>query len=377
LQIWGEFVNLNEFLEKNKKTAVRIYKMDGRISLLIMRIEEFNYTLPPSLIAQYPSPQRGETRLMVLDRNHGTIVHRPFSNILNYLRSGDLLVLNNTRVLPARLIGEKETGGRCEILFLPSWNGNQGEWRVLVKGSGKIKGKTRIRFKDGSEGDLLMGKDGTARIDFSNQTEITEILQKIGHIPLPPYIKREDSSLDRDRYQTVYAERDGSIAAPTAGLHFTHSLFQSLKDQGVQITKITLHIGIGTFARVKVREIENHSMAAEWVEVSEETAREIKEAKRRGGRVVAVGTTTTRALESFSDGTGGVKSGKGMVSLVIYPPYRFLVIDGLVTNFHLPKSTLIMLIAAFAGKDFIMKAYKEAIERKYRFYSYGDAMLIL
>lgn len=377
MQIWVEFVNFKEFWKKNQKTAVRTYKMDGGISSLKMRIEEFDYTLPPSLIAQYPSPQRGETRLMVVNRNHGTIEHRQFSNILDYFHSEDLLVLNNTRVLPARLIGKKETGGRCEILFLPSWNGNQGEWKVLVKGSGKIKGRTRIRFEDGIDGELQMGKDGTGKIDFSSQTEIMGILQKIGHIPLPPYIKREDASLDRDRYQTVYAERDGSIAAPTAGLHFTDSLFQSLRDRGVSITKITLHIGIGTFAPVKVREVENHSMAAEWVEISEETAREIKETKKRGGKVIAAGTTTTRALESFSDGTGGVKSGKGMTSLFIHPPYRFHVIDGLVTNFHLPQSTLIMLIAAFAGREFVMKAYKEAIERKYRFYSYGDAMLIL
>jgi S-adenosylmethionine:tRNA ribosyltransferase-isomerase len=342
-----------------------------------MRIEEFDYTLSPSLIAQSPSPQRGETRLMVLRRSQGTIEHREFSNILDYLRPGDLLVLNNTRVLPARLIGKKETGGKCELLLLPSWNGRQGKWEVLVRGSAKIKGRTRIRFDDGIEGELEPGKDGKGEIAFSGQTEIADVLQKIGHIPLPPYIKREDEVLDRDRYQTIFAERDGSIAAPTAGLHFTRPLFQSLKDQGVKIVMITLHIGIGTFAPVKVKQVEDHAMEAEWVEISEETAREIEEAKKGGGRVIAVGTTTTRALESFSDDKGKLKPGREMTSLFIRPSYRFRVVDGLVTNFHLPKSTLIMLVSAFAGKDFIGKAYREAIEKRYRFYSYGDAMLIL
>jgi S-adenosylmethionine:tRNA ribosyltransferase-isomerase len=342
-----------------------------------MRIEEFNYTLPPSLIAQYPSPQRGETRLMVLHRNQGTIEHQEFSNILDYLHPGDLLVLNNTRVLPARLIGKKDTGGRCEMLLLPSWNGRQGKWEVLVRGSGKIKGRTRIRFNDGMECELEMGKDGKGEIAFSGQTEIADVLQKIGHIPLPPYIKREDELLDRDRYQTIFAERDGSIAAPTAGLHFTRPLFQSLRDRGVKIAMITLHIGIGTFAPVKVKHVEDHAMEVEWIEISEETAREIEEAKEGGGKVIAVGTTTTRALESFSGEKGKLRSGKGMTSLFIHPPYRFRMVDGLVTNFHLPKSTLIMLVSAFAGKDFIEKAYREATEKKYRFYSYGDAMLIL
>jgi S-adenosylmethionine:tRNA ribosyltransferase-isomerase len=342
-----------------------------------MRIEEFDYTLSPSLIAQFPSPQRGETRLMVLHRGQGTIEHQPFSSILAYLHPGDLLVLNNTRVLPARLIGKKETGGRCELLLLPSWNGQQGEWKVLVRGSGKIKKRTRIQFGDGMACELEVGQDGKGEVAFSGQAQIAEVLRKIGHIPLPPYIKREDEPLDRDRYQTIFAERDGSIAAPTAGLHFTQPLLQSLRDQGVGIAMITLHIGIGTFAPVKVQQVEDHTMDAEWIEIPEETAREIEETKERGGRVIAVGTTTTRALESFSNGNGKVKSGTGMSSLFIHPPYRFRSVDGLLTNFHLPKSTLLMLVSAFAGKDFIKKAYRAAIEKKYRFYSYGDAMLIL
>jgi S-adenosylmethionine:tRNA ribosyltransferase-isomerase len=204
-----------------------------------------------------------------------------------------------------------------------------------------------------------------------------DILQKIGHIPLPPYIKREDEPSDRERYQTVFAERDGSIAAPTAGLHFTHSLLQSLKDKGVHTAKITLHIGIGTFTPVKTPAVEDHQMEAEWIEILEETAKEIEETKTRGGKVIAVGTTTTRALESFSNGNGGVRAGKGMTSLFIRPPHRFRVIDGLITNFHLPQSTLIMLVSAFAGRDLLMEAYQQAINRKYLFYSYGDAMMIL
>jgi S-adenosylmethionine:tRNA ribosyltransferase-isomerase len=342
-----------------------------------MRVEEFDYHLPTSLIAQYPSPQRGETSLMVLHRQNGMIEHRAFQDITKYLHAGDLLVLNNTRVLPARLIGKKETGRRIEMLLIPSWNGTEGDWKVLIKGAGKVKPGARIRFEQGLEGEVEEVKNGKGRVRFTPQGEVMDIIEKIGHIPLPPYIKRGDEALDRERYQTVFAERDGSIAAPTAGLHFTHALLQSLKENEVRTTTITLHVGIGTFAPIKTSDVEDHVMEAEWLEISEQTAREVEETKTRGGKVISVGTTTTRALESFSDGRGGIRSGKGISSLFIYPPYRFRVIDGMVTNFHLPKSTLIMLVSAFAGKDLMMKAYQEAIHRKYRFYSYGDAMLIL
>ena len=342
-----------------------------------MRVEEFDYNLPPSLIAQYPSLQRGESRLMVLDRCRGTIEHREFRDISDYLHPGDLLVSNNSRVLPARLIGKKLTGGKCEVLLIPSWNGEQGRWKVLIRGSGKIKRRTRIQFGDDLDAEVEVEKDGRGKISFSSQREVLSILQEIGHVPLPPYIRRSDEPLDKDRYQTIFAERDGSIAAPTAGLHFTHSLLESLRDQGVIIASITLHIGIGTFTPVKARQIEDHTMEAEWIEIRKTTSQEIENTKRMEGRVIAVGTTVTRALESFSDGNGGVRSGNGMSSLFIHSPYQFRVIDGLVTNFHLPKSTLVMLVSAFAGKDFLMKAYREAIEKKYRFYSYGDAMLIL
>jgi S-adenosylmethionine:tRNA ribosyltransferase-isomerase len=342
-----------------------------------MRIEEFDYYLPLSQVAQYPSPQRGESSLMILHRQTGVTDHQAFKDITKYLRPGDLLVMNNTRVLPARLIGKKETGGRIEMLLIPSSNGTKGTWKTLIKGAGRIKPGARIRFEPEFQAEIEEMKDGKGRVTFSYQGEVTELLQKIGHVPLPPYIKRGDEPLDRERYQTVFAERDGSIAAPTAGLHFTHALLQSLREDGVRTTMITLHIGIGTFTPVKSRDIEDHAMEPEWIEISEETAAEINATKARGGRVISVGTTTTRALESFCDGNERVKSGKGMSSLFIYPPYRFRVIDGLVTNFHLPKSTLIMLVSAFAGKDFLMRAYQEAVNKQYRFYSYGDAMLIL
>jgi S-adenosylmethionine:tRNA ribosyltransferase-isomerase len=342
-----------------------------------MEIEAFDYHLPTSYIAQYPPPQGGETSLMILHRKAGVMDHRSFREIVQYLNPGDLLVMNNTRVLPARLIGKKETGGKVEMLLIPSRNGGKDEWEALVKGSGKVKQGVRVQFEQGLEGEILEVKDGKGKVRFTCKTKVTDILQKIGHIPLPPYIKREDEPSDRERYQTIFAERDGSIAAPTAGLHFTHSLLQSFKENGVRTATITLHVGIGTFIPVKTHDIKDHHMEAEWVEISEETAKEIDETKTRGGKVIAVGTTTTRALESFSNGKGGVRTGKGMTSLFIHPPYRFRVIDGLITNFHLPQSTLIMLVSAFAGRDLLMEAYQEAINRKYRFYSYGDAMLIL
>jgi S-adenosylmethionine:tRNA ribosyltransferase-isomerase len=340
-----------------------------------MRIEEFDYALPSSLIAQYPSPQRGESSLMILHRHENVIVHKAFRDLSKYLNPGDLLVMNNTRVLPARLIGKKETGGKVEMLIIPPTNKAMREWDVLLKGS--VRAGTRIQFGQELYGEVEKVKDGKGRIRFSSLKEVTDLLQEVGHVPLPPYIKREDEPLDRERYQTVFAAQNGSIAAPTAGLHFTQDLLQSLRDQGVNVTWITLHIGLGTFTPVKTRNVEEHIMDAEWVDISEETVQEIEQVRAQRGRIIAVGTTTTRALESFCDGNGGVNSGKGMTSLFIYPPYRFRVIDGLITNFHLPKSTLIMLVSAFAGKGLLLRAYQEAIEKKYRFYSYGDAMLIL
>jgi S-adenosylmethionine:tRNA ribosyltransferase-isomerase len=342
-----------------------------------MKIEAFDYSLPKSLIAQYPCPARGESRLMVLTRPSKRTEHGVFKHIVGYLRPGDLLVINNTRVLPARLVGRKASGGRCEILLIPSWNGTKGNWEVLIKGTGKLKPGTRIRFDCDLDAELVDVQNGKGTIRFFGEVEAERVLQEIGHIPLPPYIKREDEPLDRDRYQTIFAERDGAIAAPTAGLHFTPSLVESIRSHGVEIASLTLHTGIATFAPVKVEEVEDHAMGAEWVEIPPETSEAIEKTKERGGRVFSVGTTTTRALESFSDAEGKVEPGKGLSSLFIYPPYRFRVVDGLITNFHLPKSTLMMLVSAFTGRDFLMDAYREAVEKKYRFYSYGDAMLIL
>jgi S-adenosylmethionine:tRNA ribosyltransferase-isomerase len=342
-----------------------------------MRIEEFDYTLPRSLIAQYPTPRRGESRLMVLDRTQSAIEHRSFADLPSYLRPGDLLVMNNTRVLPARLFGRKETGGKVEVLLIPSWNGATGEWEVLIKNSGKVRSGARLRFGQEGYGTLKEVKGGRGKISLFDEKPMGDLLQAFGHIPLPPYINRKDEPIDRDRYQTVIAEKDGSIAAPTAGLHFTRSTLQTLRDKGVKVASITLHIGPGTFTPVKTNEVEDHRMDREWVEISEETAAEIEQVKGRGGKVIAVGTTTVRALESFSDREGRIRPGREYVTLFIRPSYRFRVIDGLVTNFHLPRSTLILLVSAFAGRDFVLRAYQEAVDSKYRFYSYGDAMLIL
>jgi len=314
---------------------------------------------------------------MVLRRSEGSIDHRTFQNLLDYLKPGDLLIANNTRVIPARLFGKKETGGKIEMLVIPLWNGARGEWEVMFKGSRKVKQGSRIQFDQDLYGEVEELKDGRGKIRFSGHPEMMDILRRLGHIPIPPYIKRRDENLDGERYQTVFAKKDGAIASPTAGLHFTSSLLQSIEDRGAGVTSITLHVGIGTFLPVKSKTVEDHMMEKEWVEIHEEAKERIERTRAQGGRVIAVGTTAARALESFPDGKGGVISVRGMTSLFIYPPYRFRVIDGLVTNFHLPRSTLIMLVAAFAGKDLIMKAYREAVKRGYRFYSYGDAMLIL
>jgi len=348
-----------------------------------MKIEEFDYILPKSLIAQYPPPKRGESRLMVVHRDSGAIEHRTFREFLRYVGNGDLLVFNNTRVLPARLIGKKETGGRCEALLIPQWNGEKGGngtpggWNALMKGMKDQRGGSRIRFEQGVDAEVREFEKGRARIRFSSREGIVDILRRIGHIPLPPYIKRPDESPDRDRYQTVFAERDGSVAAPTAGLHFTEKMLRSIERKGATLAFITLHVGPGTFLPVKTAEVDHHAMESEWTEISQKTSRKIDCTKQEGGRVIAVGTTVTRALESFSGPKGQVMPGTRFSSLFIRPPYPFRVVDGLVTNFHLPKSTLILLVSAFAGKDLIREAYQEAVKRGYRFYSYGDAMLII
>ncbi|MCX8116343.1 MAG: tRNA preQ1(34) S-adenosylmethionine ribosyltransferase-isomerase QueA [Desulfobacterota bacterium] len=342
-----------------------------------MKVEAFDFHLPKTLIAQYPPLRRGESRLMVLRRDEERIEHRKFSDLIEYLRPGDLLVMNNTRVLPAKLIGHKETGGKVELLLIPPRNGSEGEWEALVKNLGKGKGPTLVFLDEKTHLILSRKKDGKVKVLFPEGESPERLLNRWGHIPLPPYIRREEEPLDRERYQTVYAKKEGSIAAPTAGLHFTRSLIQKIKEKGIETAFITLHVGPGTFAPIKAEEVEEHRMEPEWVEIQEEVAATINRVKQEGRRVIAVGTTTTRALESFAAGRGRANPGAGLVSLFIRPPYEFKIIDGLITNFHLPKSTLIMLVSAFAGRDFIMRAYREAVEKRYRFYSYGDAMLIL
>jgi S-adenosylmethionine:tRNA ribosyltransferase-isomerase len=342
-----------------------------------MKLEEFDYPLPPSLIAQYPPPERGQSRLMVLHRDRGEIQHRTFQDIPDFLRAGDLLVTNKSRVLPVRLIGRKEDGKKCEFLLIPPRNGTQRVWEALVKDSKKMKPGTRVQFGEELYGVVEEVTQGKGKLRFPDHFAVTDALQKIGRIPLPPYIKREDEPLDRERYQTIFAESDGSIACPTAGLHFTDDLVLAIRAYGVKMTSITLHVGIGTFAPVRTDQVEEHRMEAEWIEISDETKQAIEKTRQTGGRVIAVGTTTTRTLESLVDLEGHIQPGSGLTSLFIRPPYRFRVIDGLITNFHLPKSTLVMLVSALAGKDLLMKAYREAVKEKYRFYSYGDAMLIL
>jgi S-adenosylmethionine:tRNA ribosyltransferase-isomerase len=342
-----------------------------------MKIDDFDYPLPPELIAQYPPSDRETSRLMVLPLPAGEIEHRTFRDLPDFLRPGDLLVSNNTRVLPARLVGRKMTGGRCEMLLLPPWEPVRGEWQVLLRGAAKLRPGMRITFDQGIEAEIVDVTGGRGKVRFPGQTDLIGLLNRIGHVPLPPYIRREDEPLDRIRYQTVFAERNGSIAAPTAGLHFTPCLLEALREKGIGTATVTLHIGIGTFAPVKVEEVENHSMDPEWAEVSPETARAIARTKESGGRIIAVGTTAAKTLESFGDEEGRVAPGETFSSLFIRPPYRFRVIDGLVTNFHLPRSTLILLVSALTGRGRILDAYREAVRERYRFYSYGDAMLIL
>lgn len=340
-----------------------------------MEVSEFNYNLPEELIAQVPIKNRDESRLMVLNRENETIEHKTFKDILDYLRPGDCLVRNNTKVIPARLYGKKDTGANVEFLLLKRIEGDY--WEVMVRPGRKLQIGTKVTFGDGLlEAEILEVLDGGNRkVKFSYDGIFNEILDKIGLMPLPPYIK--ERLKDKDRYQTVYAKYEGSAAAPTAGLHFTEELLQKIKDKGVEIANVTLHVGIGTFRPVKVEKIEDHDMHSEHFYIKQEDVEKINKAKMNGNRVIAVGTTSCRVLESIADEKNGlVKAVEGDTKIFIYPGYKFKCIDGLITNFHLPESTLIMLVSALAGRDYIMKAYNEAVEEKYRFFSFGDAMFI-
>ena len=341
-----------------------------------MKVADFNYELPKELIAQVPIEKRDESRLMVLNRKDESILDTTFKNIIDYLQPGDCLVRNNTKVLPARLYGIKDsTGAHVEVLLLKT--DEKDIWEAMVRPGKKMMPGAKINFGDGIlYGEIIEKLDnGNRKIKFSYDGIFNEILDQIGLMPLPPYIKEK---LDqKDRYQTVYAKYDGSAAAPTAGLHFTDELFSKIREKGIEIAEVTLHVGIGTFRPVKVENIEEHDMHSEHFYITKENADKINNTRKNGGRIIAVGTTSCRVLESVADENGFVKECEKDTNIFIYPGYKFKCIDSLVTNFHLPESTLIMLVSAFAGKDFIMKAYKHAVEEKYRFFSFGDAMLIL
>ncbi len=340
-----------------------------------MKVSEFNYELPEELIAQTPLEKRDESRLMVLDRNKQTIEHKIFRDILDYLKPGDVLVRNNTKVIPARIYGKKETGANVEFLLLNNIKGDI--WESIVRPGNKLHIGTKVIFGDGIlEAEILdIMPGGTRKVEFKYNGIFNEILDEIGLMPLPPYIHEELKQ--KDRYQTVYARHNGSAAAPTAGLHFTPELLEKIQGKGVEIANVTLHVGIGTFRPVKEDTVEAHKMHSEHFYIKQEDVEKINKAKKNGNRVIAVGTTSCRVLETISDEkTGMVKPIEDDTQIFIYPGYKFKCIDGLITNFHLPQSTLLMLVSALAGKDYMMKAYEEAVKEKYRFFSFGDAMFI-
>ncbi len=339
-----------------------------------LRTSDFDYPLPQELIAQTPAERRELSRLMVIERAHGTIVHQRFADIGRHLAPGDLLIANRSRVIPARLRVRRETGGAVELLLLRQLAPER--WLALARPSRKLRPGMRLTIEESGMTAQLFDQraEGQWVVQFDGAGDIRAEIERVGEIPLPPYIRNETAP--RDRYQTVYADRDGSIAAPTAGLHLSESLLDELRGSGVRIEFITLHVGLGTFRPVTVERIADHHMDAEWGEVPEQVVEAIASTRDGGGRVVAVGTTTTRLLETAAE-SGTVQPFRGETAHFIYPGYAFRVIDGLVTNFHLPRSTLLMLVSAFAGRDLILQAYQEAIDERYRFYSFGDAMLIL
>lgn len=339
-----------------------------------MELKEFYYDLPKELIAQVPIKNRDESRLLVLDRKNKTLEDKVFKDIIDYLKPGDCLVRNNTKVIPARLYGKKDTGANVEFVLLKNIEGNK--WEVMCRPGNKLHIGSKVIFGDGLLEAKILDKteDGTRIVEFFYDGIFNEILDKIGLMPLPPYI--HESLKDNDRYQTVYAKYEGSAAAPTAGLHFTNELLEKIQEKGIEIANVTLHVGIGTFRPVKEENIEEHHMHVEHFYMKEEDANKVNKAKDTGHRVICVGTTSCRTIETISDENGHVKAMEGDTGIYIYPGYKFKCMDALITNFHLPESTLIMLVSAFAGKDYIMKAYKHAVDEKYRFFSFGDAMFI-
>ena len=339
-----------------------------------MKTSDFNFELPEELIAQTPLERRDSSRLLTLDKNTGAVGHHHFYDLPDFLRPGDCLVLNDSRVLPARLIGHRPTGGTCEVLLLV--DRGEGCWECLVRPGKKLRTGAQIIFGQGQltatiEREL---EDGKRLVQFHYQGIFLEILEELGKMPLPPYIKAELEN--QERYQTVYSKVVGSAAAPTAGLHFTPELLDNIQEMGVKVCYVTLHVGLGTFRPVKAEDIRDHEMHSEFCMISQETADIINETKRNGGRVICVGTTSCRTIESFAAEDGTMTQRSGWTNIFIYPGYRFKVLDALVTNFHLPQSTLIMLVSALAGREHVLNAYLEAVKEKYRFFSFGDAMFI-
>lgn len=348
----------------------------------VVKLSDYDYDLPSDRIAQNPLPVRDQSRLMVLDRATRRIAHAHFRDLPDYLRTGDCLVLNETRVLPARLVGRKaDTGGSTELLLLRRV-GDTNQWSALVKPGRRVRKGSRLVFGEGRLTAEVLGRtDSGARIvGLACQGDLGECIHQLGQIPLPPYIKRPPSEADKSAYQTVYAAREGAVAAPTAGLHFTADLLERLTAGGIRTARVLLHVGAGTFRPVVCEDPTQHPMEAEYYEVSAQAARIINHARAEGGRVVAVGTTSARTLETVAVGEAGLRcgvaAGSGWTDLFIYPPYQWKAVDALITNFHLPRSTLLMLVAAFAGRSFVLRAYEAAVRERYRFYSYGDAMLI-
>ena len=339
-----------------------------------LRLSDFDFDLPEELIAQTPAEDRDRSRLLVLDRRTGAIAHRIFSELEDYLVAGDLLILNDTKVFPCRLQARKAGGGKAELFLLEEKGINL--WSALIKG-GVDAGK-KVTLEQGIEAEALSAPhDGVRLVRFHGVRDIREKLDELGRTPLPPYIKREPFAEDRERYQTVYANREGAVAAPTAGLHFTEGLLQRLRNRGIGTAMVTLHVGPGTFQPVRTDDIAEHRMHAERYDIPGATAELINLARSEGRRVIAVGTTSVRALETAVGSDGKVQGGAGSSELFVTPGFRFQVVSGMVTNFHLPKSTLLMLVAAFAGRESVLSAYREAVRQRYRFYSYGDAMLIV
>ena len=346
-----------------------------------MNISEFDYVLPENLIAQMPADKRQNSKMLVLDKQNKTIEHKHFFDIVDYIDSNSILVLNNTKVLPARLYGTKDTGAKIEVFLLESKENKN--WSCLIKPSKRVKPDTIITISDELKVRPIkrLEDDGEWLVELVYDGDLFDILHKVGNIPLPPYIERklkteEIKQFDKERYQTVYAKDEGSVAAPTAGLHFTEEILQKLKDKGVEIAYVTLNVGLGTFRPVKCDNVLDHKMHSETYEITKEAAEQINRAKANGKKLVAVGTTTVRTLETAFQKLGCIAPCNDHSELFIYPPYEFKVVDELITNFHLPKSTLLMLVSALAGKEFIFKAYNEAIQNEYRFFSYGDCMLI-